>query len=327
MQIKRIIVICAVLVYNMIIKSKESAKMTFENRFVGLTVKQILVDELGFSKKAITALKARENGILINGKHVTVRAKIAEGDILTINLDDEESNCGKLVPSGALPDIIYEDENVVAVNKPPYMPTHQSQGHFYDTLANSLAYYYSLMSRPFVFRSVNRLDRNTSGIVLVAKNRIASAKLSEQMQRDRIKKTYLAILDGHLPNDEGVIETYIRRREKSIIFREVCNKCDGAKLAVTRYKVLAKSGGLSLVQATPETGRTHQLRVHFSHLGAQILGDDLYGKSSPLISRHALHAYSIRFTNPENSEITELYAPVPEDMRVLIEQYFGKDFT
>lgn len=300
--------------------------MQFENKFVGLTVKQILAEELGFSKRAITSLKSRPDGILINGKHVTVRATVRAGDILTINYGDKEANIEKLVPSNSLPDIIYEDEQILAVNKPPFMPTHQSQGHFYDTLANSLAYYYSLQSRAFVFRSVNRLDRNTSGIVLVAKDRLSASKLSLQMQSDEIKKSYLAILDGYLPKNIGTIETYIRRREKSIILREVCDSQNDAKIAITQYRVLAKANGISLVEATPLTGRTHQLRVHFAHLGAQIIGDDLYGNASPLIERHALHAYSLSFNHPQSENKLEMLAPLPHDMAKIIEENFGKEF-
>ncbi len=299
--------------------------MRFENEFVGLTVKEILINELGFSKRAITSLKSREDGILINGSHATVRAKIKENDVLVINCDDVDNNQDKLIPSSVLPEIIYEDEDIIAVNKPPFMPTHQSQGHFYDTLANSLAYYFSQQSRPFVFRSVNRLDRNTSGIVLVAKNRLASSKLSNQMKNDGISKNYIAILQGELSLDEGIIQTYIRRKEKSIILREVCEKTEDSKIAITSYRVLAKKNGMSLVIATPITGRTHQLRIHFAHLGAQILGDDLYGSASDLIDRHALHAYKLSFKHPITQKETELFAPVPNDMNKIIQKYFGKD--
>ena len=299
--------------------------MQFENKFVGLTVKEVLINELGFSKRALTSLKAKPDGILINGEHATVRAKIKENDILTINSNDDVNNEEKLIPSLTLPDIIYEDDDIVAVNKPPFMPTHQSQGHFYDTLANSLAYYYKLQNRPFVFRSVNRLDRNTSGVVLVAKNRLASSKLSNQMKNDGISKSYIAILQGELEHDEGIITTHIRRKQESIILREVCDKTDDSKIAITSYKVLAKKNGLSLVLATPITGRTHQLRVHFAHLGAQILGDDLYGNSSNLISRHALHAYKLCFSHPETNEKMELFAQLQSDMQAIIDEYFGKD--
>ena len=299
--------------------------MQFENKFVGLTIKEILADELGFSKRAITSLKNRPDGILLNGEHATVRERIKENDILTINCDDDGDNSERLVPSSSLPEIIYEDEDIIAVNKPPYMPTHQSQGHFYDTLANSLAYYFKLQGRPFVFRSVNRLDRNTSGIVLVAKNRLASSKLSHQMKNDKISKSYIAILQGELDKDEDIIETHIRRKEKSIILRQVCEACEDSKLAITSYRVLARTNGLTLVLATPITGRTHQLRVHFAHLGAQILGDDLYGNPSNLIDRHALHAQTLCFEHPTSNEKKELFAPLPQDMQAIIEEHFGKD--
>lgn len=299
--------------------------MKFENKFIGLSIKEILIDELGFSKRAIAALKARPDGILLNGKHATVRAKVNEGDVLIINCEDMGSNEEKLVPSSTLPDIIYEDEHIVAVNKPPFMPTHQSQGHFYDTLANSLAYYFTKQGRPFVFRSVNRLDRNTSGVVLVAKSRIAAAKLSEEMKRDGIKKSYIAILDGTLEQNLGTIETYIRRAQKSIILREVCGEREDGKIAITNYRVLARANGLTLVEAEPRTGRTHQLRVHFSHLGAPILGDDLYGSASPLIERHALHARKLNFVHPDSRKVISIQADLPSDMREIIEKNFGKE--
>lgn len=300
--------------------------MRFENEYIGLSVKEILTDKLQFSKRAIASLKNRPDGILINGEHATVRAIIRENDVLEINCEDI-TDSEKLVPSSIMPDVIYEDDGIIAINKSPFMPTHQSQGHFYDTLANSLAHYFSLQGRPFVFRSVNRLDRNTSGIVLVAKDRLASSKLSNQMKENKISKSYIAILEGKLPQGKGKIETYIRRREQSIILREVCEECDDAKIAITEYEVIASNNGLSLVLATPITGRTHQLRVHFAHLGAQILGDDLYGTPSTLINRHALHAYRLCFFNTQNDEKTELFAPLPDDMAKIIEKYFGKDFT
>ena len=300
--------------------------MTFKNEYVGCTVKEILTDKLHFSKRAITSLKKRPDGILINGNHATVRAIIRENDVLTINYDDEELDNEKLIPSSTLPNIIYEDEYIIAVNKPPFMPTHQSQGHFYDTLANSIACYYANQERPFVFRSVNRLDKNTSGIVLVAKDRLSSQRMSEQMKNCGIEKSYIAILSGALPNDEGIIETHIRRKEKSIILREVCKECEDSKIAITKYKVIAKSNDMSLVVATPVTGRTHQLRVHFAHLGAHILGDDLYKEPSNLINRHALHAYLLKFQHPLTNEQISLVAPLPDDMKIIIEDNFGKEY-
>ena len=326
MQFKRIIVIVKVLVYNIFSIILGGEEMTFKNEYVGLSIKEILLNKLSFSKRAITYLKSRPDGILLNGEHATVRAIIKEGDTLTINhLDDNVVNT-KLIPSNTIPDIIYEDDYIIALNKPPFMPTHQSQGHFYDTLANSIAYYYSSKGQPFVFRSVNRLDRNTSGIVLVARDRHTSHNLSTQMKRDCIKKSYIAILVGSLPNDEGLIKTHIRRKEKSIILREVCSEQEDSKIAITKYKVLAKNEGMTLVEAMPITGRTHQLRVHFAHMGAPILGDDLYGLASNLINRHALHAYTLSFINPSTNEPMCLFAPLLDDMKNVIENTFGKDY-
>lgn len=300
--------------------------MTLINEYVGLSIKEILIDKLHFSKRAITSLKNRPDGILLNGEHATVRTIIKENDVLTINYLDKESDDEKLIPSNTLPEIIYEDEYIIAVNKPPFMPTHQSQGHFYDTLANAIANYYEQCGRPFVFRSVNRLDRNTSGVVLVAKDRLSSHLLSLQMKNNGIEKSYIAILLGNLSSNEGIIKTHIRRKEKSIILREICEECDDSKLAITKYRVIAQNRGMSLVEATPITGRTHQLRVHFAHKEAQILGDDLYGESSNLINRHSLHAYRLSFEHPVTKEQMSLFAPLPDDMKTVIENCFGKEY-
>ena len=323
---KRNIVIVKLLVYNIHIETHEGGEsMRIEGIYIGLTVKEILTDKLGFSKRAIADLKNRPDGITVNGEHVTVRKVLREGDILIINCDDEDLLNEKLIPSNVLPDIIYEDDDIVLINKPPFMPTHQSQGHFTDTLANSLAYHYALLDRPFVFRSINRLDRNTSGIVLVAKNRSSAAKLSEQMKNGEIRKTYLALLDGVLEQEQGRIETHIRRREKSIILREICEPCEDSQIAITDYRTIALCDGITLVETSPITGRTHQLRVHFSHLGAQILGDDLYGNKSNLIDRHALHAHKLTFKHPSSAQELTFFAPLPHDMKSIIEDKFGKD--
>ena len=207
------------------------------------------------------------------------------------------------------------------------MPTHPSHNHYDDTVANSLAYYYKLKSRPFVFRSVNRLDRNTSGAVLVAKNRISAYKLGKQMKSGGIKKTYIAILDGIPERKSGRIETYIRRKEESIIFREVCEKREDAKLAITDYTVIAEGNGLSCVMATPVTGRTHQLRLHFAHLGCPILGDDLYGEPSDLIGRHALHAYKLEFQHPDSQAPLCIAAELCDDMKRIIKENFDMELA
>lgn len=323
MQAKRNIVFFPHRVYNISIKTRRK-DMRFENEFAGLTVKQVLTEHLGFSRNAITALKKRADGILLNGQHATVRARISAYDILEINFEDRDISEHPVYEDAPMPDIIYEDGRMLAVNKPPHMPTHQSAGHYRDTLAASLGRYFHKLGRPFVFRAVNRLDKDTSGVVLIARDMVSCAHLGELMRSGGIKKTYLAILDGRIELDCGMIETYIRRKEKSVMLREVCGADGGGQVAMTEYRVLARSEGLTLVEAHPLTGRTHQLRVHFAHLGAPILGDGLYGSPSGLIDRHALHACSLDIS--DGTESVHIDARIPSDMECVIEKYFGKEF-
>ena len=289
----------------------------------GKTVKEILLGNIGISVSFLRHLKFIENGILLNGEHATVRKKVTVGDTLEIATEDKELG-SRLTPKDIPLDVIYEDDALVVPSKPANMPTHPSHDHHGDTLADALAYRYRNESSPFVFRPINRLDRNTSGLTLIAKNRISAAKLSESMRNGKIKKLYVAILDGIPSENCGTIKTYMRRTAESIIVREVCPDGEG-DLAITHYKVLCKNDRYSLVLAAPETGRTHQLRVHFSHIGCSILGDDLYGNISPYIQRHALHAISLEFLHPSGERELSLYAPLCEDMGVLATSLFGCD--
>ena len=287
------------------------------------TVKEILLGNIGISVSFLRHLKFIENGILLNGEHATVRRRVECGDILDIATEDEELG-SRLTPTECELDIIYEDNALVVPSKPANMPTHPSHDHHGDTLADALAYRYKDEPFPFVFRPINRLDRNTSGLTLIARDRISAAKLSASMRDGRIKKLYVALLDGVLENDEGEIEASVRRTAESIIVREVCQDGEG-DYALTRYKVLCKNSSHTLVLASPETGRTHQLRVHFAHLGCAILGDDIYGRESDIIARHALHAISLRFPHPADDREISLYAPLPEDMKKAAEMLFGEN--
>ena len=288
----------------------------------GITVKELLFERMGLSKAFVKHLKFIDNGIILNQEKVTVRRVLHSGDVLTLALDDERT-AEHLTPVNIPVDIVYEDNDVLIPNKPPFMPTHPSHLHHGDTLADALAYKYSKDGLPFVFRPVNRLDRNTSGITLIAKNRISAAKLTEAMRSGKISKQYIAILEGEPPQDEGVIETYIKRADKSIIVRRNCSENEGGDYALTKYKVLCRHDRKSLVLATPKTGRTHQLRVHFSGLNCAILGDELYGSESHLIQRHALHALSLSFPHPQTSKPLLVTAPLPDDMALLIKELFG----
>jgi len=288
----------------------------------GKTVKEILRYGVGLSLAFTKQLKFLDNGIMLNGEKVTVRKIVSEGDILFLATEDIEKD-GVLTPTKLPLNIVYEDEYIVLPNKSADMPTHPSHNHRGDTLADALAYKYKQEGVPFVFRAISRLDRNTSGIVLIAKDRISASHLSESMKSGNIKKRYVAILEGKLPQNEGIIDTFIKREAESIIFRKVCSEDEGGDRAITKYKVLSVKDEYSLVLAYPITGRTHQLRVHFSHLGAPILGDDMYGKESNLIARHALHALSLEFIHPRTHEPLSVLAEPSADMTLLIKSIFG----
>ena len=200
------------------------------------------------------------------------------------------------------------------------MPTHPSFGHYEDTVANALAYRYRDEGIPFVFRPVNRLDRDTSGLLLIARNRRVAGYLSRAMKEHGIQKIYLCILKDSPQKQEDTLRTYMRRTAQSVIVRENCGPNEGGDEAITHYRVLASADGYALVCAAPLTGRTHQLRVHFAHLGHPITGDDLYGTPSHLISRHALHARTLSFPHPTTEKRLQLCAPLPDDMKQALEQ-------
>ena len=269
----------------------------------------------------IRHLKFLDDGITVAGERVTVRRVLRAGDILVLNTADTE--CDTPIKPVDLPlSIAYEDGDMVIPDKPAFMPTHPSHDHYEDTVANALAFRYKEEQESFVFRPVNRLDRNTSGLLIIAKNRIAAAKLTRAMQEKRIRKKYIAVLDGVPLSDGGVIDTYMRRTAESIIVREVCEGCEGADRAITEYRVIYRSDRYTVVEAEPKTGRTHQLRVHFAHIGAPIVGDDLYGGESEYIDRHALHSHSLELPHPTSGEILTVRAPLPADMRELLKKLF-----
>ena len=292
-----------------------------DERIAGHTVLEVVKRELGISTKLLKHLKFREDGILVNGVRVTVRYVLSFGEVLSLAIEDETSG-EKLLPVDLPLSIAYEDNDVVVPSKSAEMPTHPSFGHYEDTVANALAYRYAEEGIPFVFRPVNRLDRNTSGLLLIARNRRAAGTLFSSMRRGEIRKLYLAILDGELPEEEGLIETYMRRTAESVIVRENCGPDEGGVLARTRYRVLSRARGSTLVCAVPLTGRTHQLRVQFAGLGVPLLGDDLYGTTSELISRHALHSCALSFRQPTTGESICAVAPLPEDMRRVLDGLF-----
>ncbi len=298
-----------------------------DKKIEGITVKDFLYKNLGFSSNMVKRLKSLPNGITVNQAHVTVRYILKANDILELYTDDSESN-ENIAPVKLPLDILYEDEYVILLNKPAGMPTHPSHNHHSDTLANSLAYYFDSAQRPFVFRAVNRLDADTSGIVLIAKDKNSAFKLAKSMCDGKIHKKYLALLHGSLDKN-GEIELPIRRSNTSTMLRVIGTSADsGSKYALTRYEVIRELNGYTLVSASPITGRTHQLRVHFSHIGHPICGDGLYGitNDGSDYPRLALHAYSLTFPHPRGGELT-ITAPIPDDVDELFNKTIITKYT
>ena len=287
---------------------------TFQNT----TILQFLKKK-HYTDKAIIALKKTPEGILLNGVWAYVNQKISSGDILTIKLSETESS-EKIVPEKLDMDIVYEDEDILVVNKPANMPVHPSQNHYTGTLANGIAYYFAAQGKPFIFRCVNRLDRDTTGLTILCKHQLASGILSNMVSERLIKRTYLAICtdDGSLPQN-GTINAPIARKEGSTIERIV--DYEKGEDATTHFKRLLHlpDKQISLIQLRLETGRTHQIRVHMSSIGHPLIGDDLYGGDCTMINRQALHSYSLKFTHPITLQEMYFEQELPEDMKKCLE--------
>ena len=275
------------------------------NDFDGCDIKFILKKHFEFSDNLITRLK-KGDGIMLNGKKEFVVKKVHTGDILQLNFIEEGSP--GIIPEDIPLNILYEDDDILAINKPGNMPTHPSIGHFGKTLANAVMYYYKDI--PFTFRAVTRLDRDTSGVVIIAKNAPSADRLSKQFADGRFKKEYVALCLGVPEKRCGNIIAPIRRAQEGIIKRCVA---DDGKYAETDYEVIDTYGEFSLIRLFPKTGRTHQLRLHLSHIGTPIYADFLYGKDVP-DERIRLHAAQITFIHPFSGETVRISAPLPEDM-------------
>lgn len=295
--------------------------MTFfiDEEWAGRTVLSFVTCKLKISSAALAALKRDDRGITVDGKHVTVRHVLNVGETLTLNEKDSFEDVNQNIePVNLKLDIIFENDDMIVVNKPADMPTHPSHNHHYDTVANGMAHIYSERGEPLIFRPMGRLDRNTSGIVVLAKHSIAASFLSYARRKSLFKKRYIAILCGRIDTDGSLqtIDNYMKRTADSVIMRCVTNADDdGAMRAVTHWNLLYTDDNISVVEAFPQTGRTHQLRVHFASIGHPILGDDIYGTPSPHINRHALHAFGLSIPMPYTEDMISFTADIPEDMK------------
>ena len=284
------------------------------NEYHEKTVKAYLTLRLKLSSKMITRLKKDPLGILLNGERVTVRAILHENDKLLIGIERESKTSEHISPVDIPIDIIYEDDHYIAINKPPFMPTHPSHDHYDDTLANAVAHLYEKRGLPFVFRAVNRLDRDTSGIVLLAKDAMSADAFSKLQQNKLVTKIYIALVDGTLESD-GKIEGYIKRKSGSVMLREFHEEKlhDEDAYSLTYYERIDSNEIASLVKIRLVTGRTHQIRVSFCSIGHPVCGDSLYGVEDGH-SRHMLHARSMSFIHPFTNKIINIDAPLPNDI-------------
>ena len=270
--------------------------------------------EQSVSKAALTDIKFNGGLIAVNGKEVTVRHLLREGDRVLVRFPQEQPSEG-LAPEQLPLDIVYEDDYVLVINKAPYMNTIPSREHPAGSVANAVLGHYKKTGINSTFHVVTRLDRDTSGLLLIAKHRHIHYLLSEQQKQRRIKRTYEALVYGSVSGD-GVIEEPIGRKTTSIIEREV--RSDG-QYALTSYASLGGFGRFSHVELNLGTGRTHQIRVHMSYIGHPLLGDSLYGGSRDDIGRQALHCKRLEFYHPISGERIVFRKAMPEDMKKLLE--------
>lgn len=270
-----------------------------------------------YSAPVITHLKRTPRGILLNDEWARTSDLLHENDRLTIRIVENESS-PNIVPVSLPLHIVYEDKDIMVINKPAGMPIHPSQGNYDNTLANAVCYYFKQQGINYVYRCITRLDRDTTGLLLLAKNMYSASLMSDDIKNRRIHREYLAVVSGILP-PEGVIDAPIARTPDSTIEREV-NMETGVP-ARTHYKLLYHENGWSLAALSLETGRTHQIRVHMKHIGHPLPGDFLYNPDMSVIQRQALHSHKIQFPHPVSGDLMQFTAPLPDDMK----QFFSEN--
>ena len=274
-----------------------------------LNIKEVLRKSLSMSSRLITKIKY--NHLYLNGSHCSVNSTVQPGDIVCVDFNYNEDNSNIVSNPQIKLDILYEDELYIIINKPSNMPVHPSMEHYTDSLSNGVKTYFDSIHLHKKIRPVNRLDKDTSGIVVFAKNEYAQENFKP------ICKEYIAIING-IFSGKGIIDLPIGRKNGSIIER--CIDYENGDSAITEYEVIKNISeyNLSIVKCTLMTGRTHQIRVHLANKLSPILGDTLYGSTSNLINRQALHSYHLRLIHPINKKVIDIYAPIPEHISKII---------
>ncbi len=281
----------------------------------GLTLKEILYDAMGLSSRLVRRLKRKKN-ILVNGYPIAFHAEVRRGDCVEVIMEEETNQFeAEDIPI----EIVYEDVDLLIINKAPGIVVHPTKGHPTGTMANAIVHYMKSKGENFKIRFVNRLDRDTSGLVIVAKNPFAQQELSKQMQKNLVQKRYLAIVKGVMEEEQGTVNVPIGRLDPQDIKRQVYE--DG-QVAITHYQVIKRlKRSATFIRIQLETGRTHQIRVHMSHIEHPLIGDELYGViDMDLIKRQALHAEKLIFYHPRTKKQLEICAPIPEDIQELLEK-------
>ena len=277
-------------------------------------VSQILKNHLKFSRGEIRRIK-RCAGLMVNDQAVRLNSLVKEGDLIRVNFQDD--NDQPVIPQDIPLNILFEDEHILVVNKPFNMLVHPLSYHVLNTLANGVIYHWQLQGHNGKFRSVRRLDKDTSGVILIAKSSYICHQLSEQVKNGICRREYLAVVHNRITMNSGIIDVPIGRLYDDSLIFGVTSK---GKEAITHFTVIQRFASGSLVKLRLETGRTHQIRVHMRHLGHPLMGDDLYGGSLDLIKRQALHSWHLEVNHPVTKRNMQLEAPLPADMTSLIHE-------
>ncbi|HHT49352.1 MAG TPA: RluA family pseudouridine synthase [Firmicutes bacterium] len=276
----------------------------------GRTVESVLRQELQFSRRQIIALK-KSNGLFLEGKPVRAKTILHGGEELVVRfpLPPPQQIRGEKIDLS----IVYEDPDLIVVNKPAGMLVHPVRYHLTGTVANALVYHWHTKNEKAAVHPVHRLDQPTSGLLLIAKSSWAHQQLSLQLTKDKINRRYLAVTDGIPPNESGLINAPVLKGTEGI--KRVISPA--GQEALTRYRVLNRTDRAALLLVKLITGRTHQIRVHFASMGAALWGDPLYGRVDPNFPRPALHAVSLGFYHPRHHRRLRFRAPLPADLNKL----------